>query len=321
MNNSIEAVDTNGIITVTLSKNSGKVLIDILDNGCGIPEDKLSLVFKQGASFDKKNGSGLGLPFAINKISSWNGDYLFDSKKGEGTQFTIVLPQAKAATWFSEEINLAKNSEIVILDDDAHIHQIWEKRFSEYLINFNELIEFCKTHKTEKTVFLLDQELLNYKENGLILSEMLNIGPSAMLVTSLYEDFNIREACIKLGMKIIPKPYAQFTPIKVLSNIDYVLVDDDETITDIWKDCAELLGKNIKIFNNAKDFMRIFHLYEKEVLIYIDSCLGCGLKGEDIAKILYERGYNNLILTTGFPAENFKEMYWIKNVVGKEPPF
>ncbi|MBI4655550.1 MAG: hypothetical protein HY746_02260, partial [Elusimicrobia bacterium] len=53
----------------------------------------------------------------------------------------------------------------------------------------------------------------------------------------------------------------------------------------------------------------------------IDSELGDGIKGEDIAKTLNEKGFSNIYLETGHPAENFAHLSFIKKVISKEPPW
>jgi signal transduction histidine kinase len=321
INNAIDAIDNHGIITV------------VSDNGCGIPKDKLPLIFEEGVSFGKKNGSGLGLPYAINKISSWHGDYSLTSEVGEGTEFEMILPQARPATWFAQEINIMENDTVVILDDDIYIHQIWDNRFTVEFINAHHLkvhhfqdpnifFEFCQLHLPLKnTRFLLDYELIGHQKNGLILAKMLNIGVQSILVTSRYEDQDVREACRKLGMKIIPKPFAERTPINILSRTDTVFIDDEEAITSLWQESAMRAGKNINVFNDPREFMRISHLYEKDTLIYMDSSLGGNLKGEDFAKVLFDQGYLNIILATGFSKEHFREVNWVKDIIGKEPPW
>ena len=223
INNSIESIGENGSITILLYENLEKAFIVIKDNGCGIPKDKLPLIFEEGASFGKKDGFGLGLHYAANKISSWHGDYSLTSELGTGTQFEIILPKKKVANWFAEEIVIEKNNTVVILDDDIYIHKIWDNCFSNItkhsninLIHFYksfDLIEFLNNNIKEKITFLLDYELIGSQEDGLSLAEKLNITSKTILVTNRYDDKNIREICNKFNIKILPKPFAQFISI------------------------------------------------------------------------------------------------------------
>ena len=61
--------------------------------------------------------------------------------------------------------------------------------------------------------------------------------------------------------------------------------------------------------------------YPKETKIYIDSELGKNIKGEDIAKELNTKGFNNIYIETGHPKEQFAHLKFIKEVIGKEPPW
>jgi signal transduction histidine kinase len=331
INNSIEAIESKGSIEIRLSKTAGQICISIKDDGCGIPKDKLPQVL-EGLSYGKKNGSGLGLTYAINKISAWQGNYSLKSELGEGTQFEIILPQTKPAAWFAKEINISIHSIIVILDDDQYVHDIWDKRFSQdfalphnlKLVHFheaNDLINYCLTAKEDNVIFLLDYDLGKNQKSGTQLAEELEISSKSFLVTSRYEDSEIRTICQKLNMKIIPKTFSEFTPINLIKKTNNVFIDDEEVMTSLWKECAINAGKSLSIFNDPRDFMRILHLYDTTTQIYLDSSLGGDLRGEDLAKILHENGYQNLTLSTSFPKEHFKKMPWLKDIIGKEPPW
>jgi len=45
------------------------------------------------------------------------------------------------------------------------------------------------------------------------------------------------------------------------------------------------------------------------------------IRGEEIAKGLYEKGFRNLYLTTGHSPETFPHLPWIREIVGKKPPW
>jgi PAS domain S-box-containing protein len=89
--NSIEALPTGGRIEITLRQENDKAVIDIADNGHGIPEDKLKQV---GQPFytTKDKGTGLGLMVSFNIIDNHQGMVSLKSKVNKGTRFTITLP-------------------------------------------------------------------------------------------------------------------------------------------------------------------------------------------------------------------------------------
>lgn len=94
LNNAIHAMKKNGILTLTLFGTSDDILLEIKDNGIGIPKENMGKIFDPfftTKSFDE--GTGLGL-FVVHKIlSNLNGSIEVDSTLGKGTAFTVKLPK------------------------------------------------------------------------------------------------------------------------------------------------------------------------------------------------------------------------------------
>jgi hypothetical protein len=100
-----------------------------------------------------------------------------------------------------------------------------------------------------------------------------------------------------------------------------VLIDDDSLVHMIWKMSAKNNGINLKVFKAPAEFMSNLETFPKDTPIYIDSELGDGIKGEDIAKTIHSHGFKTIYLETGHPQENFAGMPWIKEVITKDPPW
>ena len=90
--NSIQA--TNDVsepkILVQVKKINKSALIEIIDNGSGIPNELKEKIFEPNFT-TKTKGMGLGLSIIKNLITNYKGTISFKSKKGE-TVFTIKLP-------------------------------------------------------------------------------------------------------------------------------------------------------------------------------------------------------------------------------------
>ena len=67
------------------------VRVEIRDNGCGIPEPQLNNIFDARYS-TKAGGSGLGLDVVRQVVKRCKGTIDVDSRLGEGTTFTLLLP-------------------------------------------------------------------------------------------------------------------------------------------------------------------------------------------------------------------------------------
>jgi len=89
--NAIEAMEEGkGILQIKTIARENKCVIAISDNGPGIDDESLSKVFEPYFT-SKTKGTGLGLTHTQNIILNHNGHISLESKKGEGTTFTIQL--------------------------------------------------------------------------------------------------------------------------------------------------------------------------------------------------------------------------------------
>ncbi|MFT3741081.1 MAG: HAMP domain-containing sensor histidine kinase [Gammaproteobacteria bacterium] len=332
LDNSVEAILNRGIITIKLRKENEDIFIEISDNGCGISAEVLPKIMQEGKSIGKKEGSGLGLSSAIYCINEWNGKLDIQSQENIGTTVQIALPICSPASWFCSKINISDNSTITILDDDDSIHAIWKKRFETYcnilnnviIVSFknpNDLSDHLTHEESSQNIYLIDYELSGNKLSGLDYINQLDIASSSLLVTSRYEDNEIRKLCREYNIKIIPKDFAPFIPIEVVySNPDLILIDDNIELCMSWELVGSSMGKRVVTFNSPYDFMNSKSNFKSDIPIYIDSALGQGIKGEKFAKIIFEKGFTNIYLCTGYNKRKFNKMHWIKDIINKEFP-
>jgi hypothetical protein len=87
------------VIKVEISGSENSVIIDVRDQGQGIPEAELDKLFKpfQKTSVKSTGGeksTGLGLSIAKRIVEAHKGVIRVESKVGEGTTFYVELPLA-----------------------------------------------------------------------------------------------------------------------------------------------------------------------------------------------------------------------------------
>lgn len=193
------------------------VIIQITDNGKGIPQHILSKLGTQEITSGKKeagSGSGLGVMHAKKAIESFGGDFKIESKPNVGTSIKIFLPLAETPDWFVKKLFLEKGLNFVTFDDDISIHQIWSGRLSSLQASKQDITHYSFSNPTEfkeqaipllkqKCIFLVDYEIISEKNNGLDFIEQIaehdkSILKSTILVTSRYEEIHIKERCEKL---------------------------------------------------------------------------------------------------------------------------
>ena len=96
LNNAIDAIGHNGSITVSTRyhEKTDEVEISIADTGKGISESELSKIFDPFfTTKEVGKGTGLGLSISYSIIEKLGGKIKVQSKVGEGTVFTILLPK------------------------------------------------------------------------------------------------------------------------------------------------------------------------------------------------------------------------------------
>jgi len=92
--NASEAVSDNGEIVVsTRNPDKENIIIDISDNGIGIPQDDIQHIFEPFFSTKHDtSGIGLGLAIAHGIIKSHNGKVDVKTELGKGTTISITFP-------------------------------------------------------------------------------------------------------------------------------------------------------------------------------------------------------------------------------------
>ncbi|MGK5087494.1 ATP-binding protein [Bdellovibrionota bacterium FG-2] len=226
-----------GCVDIFLRDEQGSAVIEVRDNGKGIPPHLLAKIGVQGETHGKAGGSGLGVYHAKNTIESWGGRLEIESqensKEGTGTTVRMKLPKAAAPGWFAPKIPVEGVRTIVVLDDDPGIHKIWEMRLAArvgsreqvVVLHFYSAQEILKWYRGslgmgeagDSPLYLCDYELVDpqgeSKETGLDVIEKLGIASQSILVTSRYDEPAIQERCVRFGAKLLLKGLAHRVPL------------------------------------------------------------------------------------------------------------
>jgi signal transduction histidine kinase len=98
--NAMEAMDEQPaphIFVAIRRENESFVIVDIADNGCGIPQEELTKIWLTfHTSKAKKGGTGLGLPACLQSIERMGGKIDVVSEVGVGSTFTLHVPIYRA---------------------------------------------------------------------------------------------------------------------------------------------------------------------------------------------------------------------------------
>lgn len=88
-----------GYIDITYGVTEQGIEIKVTDTGCGIPQDKLPVIFERFEKVDSfKQGVGLGLPICKSIAECMGGSIGLTSEAGVGTTVWVTLPCSTAPT-------------------------------------------------------------------------------------------------------------------------------------------------------------------------------------------------------------------------------
>ncbi|MHB8985431.1 MAG: two-component system sensor histidine kinase AtoS [Eubacteriales bacterium] len=98
MYNAWQALDGPGTITIRtyFDRDSDCVVLEVEDDGCGIPAENMSLLFDPFFTTRPK-GTGLGLAIAYEIVRAHGGNIEITSEEGSGTTVKIYLQRAREA--------------------------------------------------------------------------------------------------------------------------------------------------------------------------------------------------------------------------------
>jgi signal transduction histidine kinase len=98
VSNAIKFTKPEGEVKISIEDKNESIQVNIEDNGVGMTEEQLSLLFKVNTGFKSKGtmnetGTGLGLLLCKDFIERNNGSISVTSKVNQGSKFSILIPK------------------------------------------------------------------------------------------------------------------------------------------------------------------------------------------------------------------------------------
>lgn len=100
LSNAVRHTPPGGLVAAVVSSDADAVQVDVRDTGAGIAPEDLPRIFDRfyrGRGGDGQGGAGLGLAVAKELAEGMGGSVQVASAPGEGSCFTVRLPQARKA--------------------------------------------------------------------------------------------------------------------------------------------------------------------------------------------------------------------------------
>lgn len=132
--NSVKADASLVKISVSADSSDNKLIIEIVDNGCGMDESQVAQVCDPFFTTRTTRKVGLGVPFFKEAAESTNGSFEIKSKVGDGTKVIAVF-------------TLDHIDRMPLGDMSSTMHN---------LITLNKHIDFVYTYSVNDKSFILD---------------------------------------------------------------------------------------------------------------------------------------------------------------------
>lgn len=207
--NACEAINENGIITLTAKKNSKSVILSFKDTGCGIDKSLYTSIFNDGYSTkNKKRASGLGLFIVKNIVEAHNGTINVKSEVGKGAEFFVTLPVAKSV----KKSRKNKIKKILIAEDEAPILEsisyLLESYNYETYCAANGLLALEKYESIENLDLLIIDKLMPGMDGIKVIKKIREKDKKIpIILTTGLQDAD-ETKLKKLGVsKVLKKPY------------------------------------------------------------------------------------------------------------------
>ncbi len=94
--NAIDAIETDGLLSILAYVEKDVLMIKVKDTGCGLTEEALNQLFNPFYTTKAPGeGTGLGLYIVYTEIDKLGGSVIVDSQVNVGTEFTLMFPHKK----------------------------------------------------------------------------------------------------------------------------------------------------------------------------------------------------------------------------------
>jgi signal transduction histidine kinase len=89
--NAVRACERGGSVVVGSRRDDGKAVLEVVDDGVGIPAESLEEIWKPLVT-THRSGNGLGLPIVRQLVEAHRGTIEVESTVGHGTRMRVLLP-------------------------------------------------------------------------------------------------------------------------------------------------------------------------------------------------------------------------------------
>ena len=204
-----------GSITLKVKEGSEHLIFSVIDTGCGIPEDKLEMIFNR---FEKLNrfvqGTGLGLVICKSIVDRLGGSITVTSEVGKGSVFSFTIPYRytlqRENIGSMRELDGNRRKKIMVIemsdDDMQYVKEILTRKYD--VVEISEIEKIISTFILDQpNLVLMSMDVAGQKD---IITKIRTITPSIPIIAMTTSDFyHDQRLAIENGCTdVIAKPFS-----------------------------------------------------------------------------------------------------------------
>lgn len=207
IDNAVEASPIKSLIRIVVDSDDDFVEIAIQDFGKGISSENLQKIGKKGFTYNKINGTGIGVFYAKKFVEELGGKFNIESKLGKGTKIRMTFRNSVA------KISLRLNEQFLMLEDQSYIRLAAQLKLDGLGVPKHQYQIFSTPSQlegwlsTNSNPFKLysDYFLENTNETGAQVIRRLGVADRSVIFTSAFDDPAVIRSAFEIGVDVISK--------------------------------------------------------------------------------------------------------------------
>ncbi len=125
------------LLIKTTQSTAERVIIDIIDDGIGIPLDNQNIIFEPFFTTKKKEGTGLGLSICQRILSAHHGHIALISSSEKGSHFQVSIPPSTKQEQIKEKLIWSETTvrgNILLIDDNPAILELLSEMLEPHVV-------------------------------------------------------------------------------------------------------------------------------------------------------------------------------------------
>ncbi|RAV12136.1 ATP-binding protein [Paenibacillus contaminans] len=217
--NAVKYSPNGGLVQIVYKQSGDSLVIELSDEGLGIPEDALSKLFSKFYRIDNSDrreigGTGLGLAIVKEIMLAHQGEIAVASEYGRGSTFSLrfPLPRMQEPSHSLSDDSRAGDIRVLIIEDDYHLSELLKVELEEQgfhvfsYANGEEALQ--QMEQIRPDIVVVDIILKNSIDGWTIVSELKRDERYSRIPIFISSAFEEKEKGAELGAQgYLIKPY------------------------------------------------------------------------------------------------------------------